>query len=232
MSRPSTRSPVVGRFSSPCPDVLARLGPSGPQVGLGRKNFNSQRFGPESKAEPSQGFAGVHNHREPLETDPEFQSNRHKESPLFRKRFTSPVLQSRRPLVDGSAGLQAARSVRRDRLQAVRHGRPATRAGAQLDPNRRRVASGIPRAVPSRRMRARSAQLSRHWVRPGRFYRSLIRRRRPPRGRRVTLGNRRSSVSGVGSKRNRCDVLASTSLASIIANRLPMQTRGPPPNGK
>jgi hypothetical protein len=68
----------------------------------------------------------------------------------FRRRFTSPVLQSRQPPADGFAGRQAAWLVRRDRLQAVRHGCPAARTGAELDPSRRRVASGIHLAVASR----------------------------------------------------------------------------------
>jgi hypothetical protein len=49
------------------------------------------------------------------------------------------------------------------------------------------------------------------------------------------VGDKSDNIAGcpgVGSKRNRCTALASTSLASIIANPLPMQTRGPPPNGR
>ena len=57
-------------------------------------------------------------------------------------------------------------------------------------------------------------------------------RRRPCRGRRVTLGNKVSSVCGVASKRKRWSAVARTSFASIIAKRFPMQTLGPPPKGK
>jgi len=52
----------------------------------------------------------------------------------------------------------------------------------------------------------------------------------PPFGRRVIEG-KGSGRSFCASRTKRCAIVARMSTVSIMAKRLPMQTRGPPPNG-
>ena len=54
----------------------------------------------------------------------------------------------------------------------------------------------------------------------------------PSAGRSVTLSSGFTDAPGASRKRNRWAMVASNSVASIMANVLPMQRRGPPPNGK
>ena len=51
-------------------------------------------------------------------------------------------------------------------------------------------------------------------------------------GRIVTAGSSTSSNPGESSRRHRCATVASTTAISMSANWLPMQVRGPPPNGR
>ena len=78
-----------------------------------------------------------------------------------------------------------------------------------------------------------------HWPQgtryPGDTGQALRRVRRsgtPSFGRSVTVGTSASGRSSVVETAKRRAMVTRTSTASIIANALPMHTRGPPPNGK
>src|SRR5205823_14431831 len=51
-------------------------------------------------------------------------------------------------------------------------------------------------------------------------------------GRRVKLGTGVTGCSGTARNRKRCAIVASSSVASIMANEAPMHCLGPPPKGK
>jgi hypothetical protein len=54
----------------------------------------------------------------------------------------------------------------------------------------------------------------------------------PARGIKLSRGIGSTGLPGTGRSSNRRDNVAKRTMLSIVANRKPMQRRGPPPNGK